>query len=73
MMDPILEKMEKQYERQGSRYLLDVRYHQEEAISFQINGIPTQIFFDKTGKEMYRHTGFMSEAAIVSPVQENGR
>jgi len=65
MMDPILQKMDKRYEGKTAVIFIDVRYHQEEARRFQINGIPTQIFFDKTGKEIYRHMGFMSEAAIV--------
>jgi thioredoxin 1 len=72
MMDPILQKMDKRYEGKAAVIFIDVRYHQEEARRFQINGIPTQIFFDKTGKEIYRHTGFMSEAAIVEQFKKMG-
>jgi len=72
MMDPILQKMDKRYEGKAAVIFVDVRYHQEEARRFQINGIPTQIFFDKTGKEIYRHTGFMSEAAIVEQFRKMG-
>jgi thioredoxin len=72
MMDPILQKMDKRYEGKAAVIFVDVRYHQEEARRFQINGIPTQIFFDKTGKETYRHTGFMSEAAIVEQFRKMG-
>ncbi len=72
MMDPILQKMDKRYEGKAAVIFIDVRYHQEEARRFQINGIPTQIFFDKTGKEIYRHTGFMSEAAIVEQFRKMG-
>jgi thioredoxin 1 len=72
MMDPILQKMDKRYEGKAAVIFIDVHYHQEEARRFQINGIPTQIFFDKTGKEIYRHTGFMSEAAIVEQFKKMG-
>jgi thioredoxin 1 len=72
MMDPILQKMDKRYDGKAAVIFIDVRYHQEEARRFQINGIPTQIFFDKTGKEIYRHTGFMSEAAIVEQFRKMG-
>jgi thioredoxin 1 len=72
MMDPILQKMDKRYEGKAAVIFIDVRYHQEEARRFQINGIPTQIFFDKTGKEIYRHTGFLSEAAIVEQFRKMG-
>ena len=37
---------------------------QEPAKRFGIRAIPTQIFFDKQGKEVYRHVGFMGEAEI---------
>jgi thioredoxin 1 len=50
---------------------IDVRYHEEEAAVFRSTH-PTQIFFDKTGKEIYRHTGFMSEAAIVEQFRKMG-
>ncbi len=72
MMDPILQKLDKQYEGKATVIFIDVRYHQEEARRFRINGIPTQIFFDKTGKEVYRHAGFMSEAAIVEQFKKMG-
>jgi len=72
MMAPILENLEKKYDGKAAVIFLDVRYHRETAISFGINGIPTQIFFDKTGKESYRHTGFMSEAAIVEQFRKMG-
>jgi len=32
----------------------------------------TQIFFDKEGKEVYRHTGFMGEADIVGQLKKMG-
>ncbi|MGE5842182.1 MAG: thioredoxin family protein [Deltaproteobacteria bacterium] len=72
MMDPILQKMDKRYEGKADVIFIDVRYHQEEVRRFRINGIPTQIFFDKAGKEIYRHTGFMSEAAIVEQFKKMG-
>lgn len=72
MMAPVLEKLEKKYDGMAAVIFLDVRYHKETALSFGINGIPTQIFFDKTGKEIYRHTGFMSEEAIVEQFRKMG-
>jgi thioredoxin 1 len=72
MMDPILQKMERQYEGRAAVIFIDVRFYQEEARRFRISGIPTQIFFDKAGKEVYRHAGFMSEAAIVEQFKKMG-
>jgi thioredoxin 1 len=72
MMDPILQKMDRQYEGKAAVIFIDVRFYQEEARRFRISGIPTQIFFDKAGKEVYRHAGFMSEAAIVEQFKKMG-
>jgi thioredoxin 1 len=72
MMAPILEKLEKKYDGKAAVIFLDVRYHKETAISFGINGIPTQIFYDKKGNEVYRHLGFMSEDAIVAQFKKMG-
>lgn len=72
MMAPILEKLEKKYDGKAAVIFLDVRYHKETAIGFGINGIPTQIFYDKKGNEVYRHLGYMSEAAIVAQFKKMG-
>ena len=37
-----------------------------------ISSIPTQIFFDREGKEVYRHAGFMGEEAIVAQLKNMG-
>ena len=72
MMAPILEKLEKRYQGKAAVIFIDLRYEREAAQRFGIRAIPTQIFFDKVGKEVYRHVGFMSEAAIVTQFQSMG-
>lgn len=59
MMMPILDTMEKQYDGRAAIVFIDVREHPEQATRFGIRAIPTQIFFDKAGKEVYRHEGFL--------------
>ena len=66
MMAPILEKLEKQYAGKAAVVFLDVWEDPAPAKRFSIRVIPTQIFFDKKGKEVYRHEGFLSEEEIVS-------
>lgn len=61
MMVPVLEAMEKQYHGKAAVVFIDVREAPEQATKFGIRAIPTQIFFDKTGKEVYRHEGFLDE------------
>jgi thioredoxin 1 len=72
MMAPILDKLEKRYQGKAAVIFIDLRYEREAAQRFGIRAIPTQIFFDKVGKEVYRHVGFMSEAAIVTQFQSMG-
>lgn len=72
MMAPILEKMEKRYAGKAAVIFLDVREDPRPARYFQIRGIPTQIFFDKNGKEVYRHLGYLSEEDIVKQFEAMG-
>lgn len=69
MMAPIMKKMEKKYEGKAAIIFIDVWKDPAPARQFRIRVIPTQIFFDKEGKEVYRHEGFMSEEAIVAQLK----
>jgi len=72
MMAPIMEKMEKTYKGKAVIAFIDVWEHNEQVQRFGIRAIPTQIFYDKNGKEVYRHRGFMSEKAIVEQLEKMG-
>jgi thioredoxin 1 len=72
LMAPILEKLEKQYAGRAAVVFLDVWKDRAPVKRFGIRAIPTQIFFDKDGKETYRHEGFLSEKEIVSRFQDMG-
>jgi len=72
MMAPILEKLEKDYKGRAAIVFLDVWKEPDQAKRFGIKVIPTQIFYDKQGNEVLRHTGFMSEEAIVAQLKKMG-
>lgn len=72
MMAPIMEKVEKKYRGKAAIVFIDVWKDKEPAKRFGIRAIPTQIFFDKEGKEVYRHTGFMGEADIDMQLKKMG-
>jgi thioredoxin 1 len=72
MMAPILDKLEAAYRDRAVIAFIDVWKHRDQAPRFGIRAIPTQIFFDPDGKEVYRHQGFMSEAAIVEQLTRMG-
>jgi len=64
MMVPVMEKVEKKYQGKAAIIFIDVWKNKEPAKRFGVRAIPTQIFFDKEGKEVYRHEGFMGEAEV---------
>jgi thioredoxin 1 len=72
MMAPILEKLEKVYAGRAAVVFLDVWEDPKPAQRFGIRGIPTQIFFDKEGREVFRHLGFLSEEEIVRQLKAMG-
>ena len=72
MMAPILEEAQKAYEGKAIVKVIDVNESRDEAMKYGIRVIPTQIFFDADGKEVYRHEGFMPKEDIVSKFKEMG-
>jgi thioredoxin 1 len=72
MMAPILEKLEKVYQGKAAVVFIDVWKTPDEAKRFNLQVIPTQIFYDKKGKEVFRHMGFMGEKDIVSVLNKLG-
>lgn len=72
MMAPILEKLEKGYKGKAEIVFIDLRYDRDKARQFQIRAIPTQIFFDREGREVARHVGFMPENAIIEQLKKMG-
>jgi len=65
MMAPILEKLEREYRGRAAVIFVDVWKDASEAKRFGIRTIPTQIFFDRDGTEVFRHEGFLDEESIV--------
>lgn len=72
MMAPILEALEKEYKDRAAIVFIDVWENQEAAQKFGIRVIPTQIFYDASGKEILRHEGFMKKEAIIAELTKLG-
>jgi thioredoxin 1 len=71
-MAPILEKLKKKYAGKFRVEFLDVRKDPALGTAYNIQLIPTQIFFDATGKELFRHEGFYSREDILAKWKELG-
>lgn len=72
MMAPIIAKLKKDYEDRAAILFLDVWKDPGLGKKFGVRAIPTQIFYDREGKEVYRHLGFMDEKSIVAMLQKIG-
>lgn len=72
LMLPIMRKMEKKYEGKAAVVFIDVWKDRSAAAKFKIRVIPTQIFFNREGVEVFRHEGFLGEAAIVAQFKKLG-
>jgi thioredoxin 1 len=72
MMKPIFEQLEKEYQGKANILLLQISEHPDIARKYQIQVIPTQIFFDTKGNEKSRHVGFFPKEEIVKKLNELG-
>ncbi|MDR3567290.1 MAG: thioredoxin family protein [Syntrophobacteraceae bacterium] len=72
MMSSIVESLQKEYQGKAAIVFIDVWKNPEAGQKFGINVIPTQIFYDKEGTEVYRHEGLMLKGAIISKLSEMG-
>jgi len=72
MMAPILDELKSEYEGSLIVEFIDVWKNPDEAPKYGIKLIPTQIFFDASGKEIFRHEGFISKEDILAKWQELG-
>ena len=72
MMAPILEELTKQYKGKLDVVFIDVWKEKEIAEKYSINSIPTQIFFDANGKEVYRHVGYWPKDEIIKTFRDKG-
>ena len=72
MMAPIMVKLEKAYAGKADIVFIDVWENREQASRFKIRTIPTQIFFNEKGEEIYRHVGFLDEKSIISQMTKMG-
>lgn len=72
MMAPILEELKEQYKGKLDVVFLDVWKNPNISTQYGIQMIPTQIFYDAAGKEVFRHEGFFSKEDILAKWKELG-
>lgn len=72
MMAPILDELTKEYAGRMTVEFIDVWENPAASRQYKINLIPTQIFIDPSGKELFRHEGFYSKEDILGKWKELG-
>ncbi len=74
MMEPILEKLTKEYNGVLNVKFIDVwlKENTSVGVKYKINSIPVQIFFDAEGKEIWRHVGYIPEEDILKQWKKLG-
>lgn len=65
MMVPVLAELKANYAGQLDVQFIDVRENVDTARTYGISMIPTQLFYDADGNELFRHEGFMSREDIL--------
>ncbi|HEY9070401.1 MAG TPA: thioredoxin domain-containing protein [Candidatus Ozemobacteraceae bacterium] len=71
-MAPIIEEAKKLYEGKADIEFIDVWENKSAGEPYGIRMIPTQIFFDATGKEVFRHEGFFPMEDIQKQFESMG-
>lgn len=71
-MVPVLKQLTSEYEGRLEVLFIDVWKKPEEAERYGVQLIPTQIFFDTGGKELFRHEGFFSKEDILAKWKDLG-
>lgn len=72
MMQPVLENLRKKYQDRLNIVFVHVREEQILGARYGITSIPVQAFFDRSGKEVFRHTGFFEQVEVEKKLAEMG-
>lgn len=71
-MQPILDKVRKKYGDALNVVFVHVRENPILGSRFGVRSIPVQAFYDKDGRETFRHTGFYEEAEVMKQIEKLG-
>ena len=72
MMAPVLALLRDELKGNANVLFVDVRKEQVLGSRFGVRTIPLQVFFDRDGKEVFRHIGVFPEGQIRSKLAELG-
>jgi thioredoxin 1 len=71
-MMPVLDAIKTEYQGRLIVEVIDLRDDPDAGDKYRVHLIPTQIFYDASGKELFRHEGFMPKEDILAKWKEFG-
>lgn len=71
-MRPVMDAIKRSYPATVNVVFYDIWKDDAPAKTYHIQYIPTQVFLDATGREFYRHVGFLSQEAIGKLLSARG-
>jgi thioredoxin 1 len=71
-MQPIMKEIAAEYAGKVQVVFYDVWKDPEPGRQYGIQLIPTQVFLDKTGKELFRHTGLFPKNELIEFLKKQG-
>jgi thioredoxin 1 len=71
-MRPVLKEISAEYSEKAKILVIDVYQYQNLAREYKVMLIPTLVFFDPKGKEVFRHVGVLEKEKIVAKIKEIG-
>jgi len=69
---PILKEVSNEYSEKAEVLVIDVYKYHNLAREHKVMLIPTLIFFDSKGKEVFRHIGLLDKETIIAKLKEIG-
>ena len=72
MMQPILDNLRKKFPDRLNVVFVHIGENRILGARFGIRSIPVQVFYDKNGKEVFRHVGFYAEAEVLKQLAKLG-
>ncbi len=70
MIKPVLEEIAEEYKDDLNVIILDVHEYMEIAQELGVMSIPTQFFYDKEGKMLGQHIGFLPKESFEQIISE---
>ena len=72
MMAPILTELTEEYRGRAIIEIIDIGDKPEAVKQYGMRVMPTQVFFDVEGNEVWRHEGFLPREMIIEKLKEMG-